>query len=207
MRITIFAILVLATVAAMGQAVDSVQTVENDSLWFERGLFVDLGAQYGPAFDIFDSSGMIGLGVKYRKWTLGLTLHEFQHIEGKRIIFPNTFTLRYRYSGLFGGMEIWQWKFLSVQGMLRGGIGDVVWQTDSGENRFRDVNGVVEPYAHVEIVPLKFLRIFGEIGYRQFIGLDIVGASTSDLSGPTFSMGLRLGVFQRIKENTNEDDL
>ncbi len=171
-----------------------------DSL-IRRGVFVAIGSQYGPVLGEHQPAFMGKLGITYSRWHAGISFQDFTSSEGRRIIFPNFFFLKYRHAGLFGSYRLAGWKFIGFHANMQVSLGDVVWETESGLDRFRDIVIVIEPSVGIEIKALPFLHAFAEVGYRQFIGVDLVGTDSNDLSGPVLSLGLKLGYYQLIAKN------
>ena len=185
----------------------SVVSTEQTAIEFvgEQGVFVMVGNQFGNLMGSSESTAMLGVGIMHRNITAGFELHDFDGSDGRRLIFPNLFFLKYRFGALFTSYQFWDWKILKTKAFARVGMGDLVWQSSNGENRFRDRFYLFEPGVELEVRPVSFLRFFGQIGYRSFHDLTIVGVKKSDLSGVALSLGLRVGFFRKITNKEDED--
>jgi len=210
-----FVFLLIQSIEAWSQEQDStisqphivVGELDSAAEYFEeRGLFIDVGIQQGPVFDQYDLSSQFSVGLAYKKWSIAFQVHDFVGVEGRRIIFPNLFFPSYRYGSLLLSYQVANWQFVRAKPYIKTGIGDAIWENSAGENRFRDRFTILEPGVELEVRAWSFLRLFGQVGYRQMIGLSTTELESNDLSGIAGSLGLRIGLFQQIKNKTGIDN-
>ena len=109
--------------------------------------------------------------------------------------------------GVFFGYGIPVTRALTVGGEVRYGRGEM-------EIRFREVGtplfstrfNSLNPSVVVDYQVFRFLKATAAIGYRRISDFDLNTISPIDFDAATFRIGLKVGLFKRLKFKELEDE-
>lgn len=122
------------------------------------------------------------------------------------LIFPNGFDLEMVYGGVHAG---YMWPVsdafsAGVDGRL--GFGEMeVEYAESGFDIFSTRFTSVNPSLTIDYQVLRYTKLTAAFGYRFISGYDFNTDEFTDFNGSTFRIGLKLGLFKRLKWPREED--
>lgn len=202
MRLLIYIIIQFAVFVLWSQDIKNPDSLKHEvpaELYW--GVFSEAAIDYSPGIKSRTFLTEFNVGIQLKSYYLGLGLHQSTGVYQEIIIFPSVFSLEYQYAGLFVGKSIPLHKLLELDLRFYAGHGDMVWRRESNQRVFaRDTYQVYQPGLLLVFKPIEAIKIFGQIGYKWFRGLDlsyVEGNLTSeDFSGITLSLGIRLGLYK-----------
>lgn len=126
------------------------------------------------------------------------------------LIFPNGFDLEMVHGGIHGGY-LWPVSdalYAGVDGRL--GFGEMeVGYAESGfavfSTRFTSIN----PSLTLDYQLLRYAKLTASFGYRFIGGYDLNTDELTDFNGSTFRVGLKVGLFKRLRwprEETSDEE-
>lgn len=170
--------------------------VEKKSLLAGAGIYVEGMAVYAPTPSKYNFSSQIGMGLTYKRISIGVFHSLFQGDLRTIVVFPNKFDLLYAHGGGYAGYELIKRKHLEAGLRVHYSQGDMVWEyAESKEDFLRDKFQVVRPEVTISLVPLRYVKIFTALGYNKFMDLDLPSATSDDFSGLTLGLGIKIGYF------------
>lgn len=122
------------------------------------------------------------------------------------LIFPNGFNLEMVHGGLHAGY-LWPVTNAFNAGLeARLGFGEMeVHYAESGLDVFSSRFSSVNPSIVLDYQVLRYLKVTGALGYRILRGYDFNTDELADFDGSTLRIGLKLGLFKRLKWPRKED--
>ena len=200
----------LLIVGAMAQDSDTVMVEEVEKPIFLDGLtslYLGFGLEGAPTPDGTEPSIQFQIGAEYKKFQFGLTYLDYQGEYQQKLIFPNDFSMLYRHAGVYVGRNLWQTNLIKISAQVQWSHGDVVWKrTGNAEDVFRDKMTIWQPALQVEVDPAPLVSVYANVGYRQVNGLDLPKISSPDFSGLAFQFGIRVGLFRKEKNKSDDDE-
>ncbi|MBE63215.1 MAG: hypothetical protein CMB89_12715 [Flammeovirgaceae bacterium] len=177
---------------------DTIIEVKKPIITFESGVFGQVGVEITPILSSFRPMTNLELGIQYKALFAGFGVHDFKGTITSYLVFPNQFTIAYRYGAANLGVRVLQTRFVELQMRCNYGLGDVVWQNDqNGENFIRDEFRMFHPELLAFYSPIPYAKLFIQAGYKKMNGLKLAKLEEQDFSGLTIGIGLRCGIYQK----------
>lgn len=177
---------------------DTIIIPQKPLLNFKCGIFGEFQVEQTPIFDEWRPMTGFGIGVQYKSLLGGFKVHQFQGTVTSLLIFPNTFSLEYRYGAGYLGFQLLNIKIIELDLRCNYGRGDLVWQKESNDENFlRDEFSIFIPEIMVLYTPIEAIKLYCQVGYKQMSDLELAKLSNKNLSGFTFGIGLRCGIYQK----------
>lgn len=161
---------------------------------YDFAVYGALAGLAGPNPDGLDGHVRYSGGIVVKKLILEANLTAFQGKYRIPLIFPNDFQINYIHAGMDIGYYFLveeQYELSILVGYSRG---DMLWErSDNFENLFRDEFNVLSAKIRGEGMLIKEARVFAELGYQQMTGLELTQLTSSDFSGLTAAIGIKVG--------------
>ncbi len=165
---------------------------------FESGLYLEGSIEMTRILNTLGSMLSYGAGIQYKSVFLGFEINEYIGETEETLIFPNTFSIGYRYGAIYFGTRLVNGKFFDLIAKFHCGIGDVTWiRTADAKPFIRDEFILVHPEISLAYSPVRNIAILINTGYKQMNDLKLSNLSTKDFNGLTFGIGLRCGIYQQ----------
>lgn len=200
----ILGLLVLISGLAVGQEMDTIRIdsaiVDSTKLIPANkvGIYLVLAGKAAPNLSRLNVTEFYGGGVQYNKWSLGFMIREFVGGTKRYLIFPNLFSLNYRYGGPILSFNFYESRWVDLFAQTSFASGDMVWRnTSTKEDFLRDKFFMSMLSVKVETGRFRYVRPFLNVGYQQMTGLELSGVNQNQFSGFFFGGGLRLGYFNQ----------
>lgn len=178
-------------------ATDTLQKPEKPVKEFHGGIYLEAGVESVPGMGKRNFSQQFGVGVMYEFVSIGIYQNLALGKTSRTLVFPNDFDLIYGYGGAYVGFRIVKTRMLSGTIRMNYGRGDMVWErADTKEDFTRDTYHLVKPEIQISVIPVKFVKGFVMVGYRQFYDLKLANIANKDFSGVTFAVGIQVGYFK-----------
>lgn len=122
------------------------------------------------------------------------------------LVFPNSFRLNMVHGGIQLGYLSPVSDRMSVGVDMRASMGEMevrFWETfeDLSSARF----SILQPGIISEYQLFRFARVYLSASYRLMQGLELNGVRQDDFNGITWQVGMKLGLFKRLKWRYEED--
>ncbi|MFT4833588.1 MAG: hypothetical protein ACI8WP_000342 [Flavobacteriaceae bacterium] len=174
--------------------------LQNDSLLKLKklpiGIYGEYSAELAPGPERFYYANEIAIGLSYGILSLGIFQNDFKDTYQQKLVFPNSFSLVYRYGGLNLGLRYLTIGNFESSLKLAYGKGDFIWyKNETGETFLRDKFSMIAGEIRVTYRPIKPIRIFVKGTYRRMNELDLDGLESSEFDGLGFGIGLSIGLY------------
>lgn len=157
-----------------------------------EGVIVHAPTPKGHSF-----SSQLGVGLAYKRLSVGAFRSLFQGEYTSILIFPNEFELTYAHGGGYLGYKVLDKEPLEASIRVNFSQGDMVWErTGTNENFARDKFQLVKPEITLSLVPARLVKVYASVGYSKFTDLGLPSITSDDFSGLTLGLGLKLGYFK-----------
>lgn len=181
---------------------DSVQEIpeaEEQSRWqLPFGIFGEAYMENVPSPGGRELANRIGVGVEYQRFILGIYQSMYLGEFSQTLIFPNDFDLNYMHGGFFLGRRLYTRNYLDADLRLSYGRGDMLWKrSDSGAGFIRDKITSLRMEAMISFIPIRFIKLFGVLGYNRYRGVSLKSVNEDDFSGLTIGLGIKVGYFNK----------
>lgn len=199
--------LLLFSISARSQAKaeqDTTQVAEQDTVIAPQkpvknlatDFFLEARVEGVPGLGKRNFSQHFGIGLNYKRLTLGVYQNLALGSTSRTLIFPNAFDLKYAFGGVYLGLEVVKSGPVTGSVLMNYGHGDMIWErSTTGDDFLRDTFHMIKPEVRIAYQPIRFFRVYALGGYRTFLDLDLNGVEQSDFSGITFALGIQLGYF------------
>ncbi len=162
------------------------------------GAYLLLGVSLSPNPMGAKEVVMIGGAVKYDRFELGFLKSDFNGSIQRRLVFPNTFVLEYRFGGGFLSYDVLRSGYFLGSVNLSYKRGDMVWKRlDSGEDFLRTTFNAYQVGVRMETTYLRYLRPGVTIGYQRLFNFQLTNLSREDFSGLFFGFNVKIGYFKQ----------
>lgn len=198
-------IIFLISGVASAQSLDSLatdtvamDTLEKEPPPYYLGVFIDGGLSYEASSPKSNFFSVLGIGIQYNRWVLGMSRSDFQGTIQSFVVFPNTFELKYRYGGISIGYQFYQDDSFNLQ--LRAGFnkGDMVWRnSEDGQDFLRDEFNLLKIGLRGEFGRFRYIKPHASIGYQKLLDLTLSRLEQNDFSGLFVAAGIRIGYFNQ----------
>lgn len=195
----ILGLLVLISGLAFGQEIDTIamDTVRQIPNYF-GGVYFEIGAKLAPNPPSINQTNFIGGGVQYNRWSVGFMVSNFQGTTERFVIFPNVFSLEYKYGGPNMSFDVIQSDWVRLATYASFELGDMTWRNESDDEDFlRSEFNMLTFGAKAEMSKLRFIRPYLNAGYQKMSALDLSGVEDEEFSGFFLGVGLRIGYFNQ----------
>lgn len=180
-----------------GMAQDSLETIQKPVKQIHVGFYLEAMTESVEGLNKRNFSQQFGIGVEYHFLSAGIYQNLASGHNSRLLIFPNKFDLIYTYGGTYLSFRILKSRMLESYLRFNYGNGDMVWERSDDKTDFtRDKYYVIKPELQVAFVLIPYVKLFGMVGYRRFVSLDLPSIGNNDLSGITFALGIKVGYFR-----------
>lgn len=161
------------------------------------GIYAEGMMIYAPTPGNYDLSRQLGIGISYRNVSLGAFYSLFTGEYNSILIFPNQFDLLYTHGGGYLEYIPLDNRYLETGLRVSFSMGDMLWEyTETKEDFVRDEFQVLKPEVVVRLVPWKFVKLIGALGYNAYNNLKLPSATSEDFSGLTLALGIQIGIIE-----------
>ena len=175
-----------------------VDTVEVIPPSYYLGIYAEGGFSLEPSASAHNVMSFIGGGVQYNKWSIGFSIYDFQGSFDSFVIFPNVFSLKYRYGGPNFGYYFLMNRKLNASLNVSYLRGDMIWRDkEDGQDFFRDEFNMIKANLRIEFNGVRYLKPYIGIGYQRIGDLELTGLQSENFSGIQYVIGLRGGFFNQ----------
>lgn len=195
-------------------AVDSVQIFKSSKWSGYAFVFNDFSSVFNQEIDQQMSINTQGLGlatVINGRIIVGVfgTIHDEGNFT-QRVVFPNSFRMKYRQNGVWIGYRFKTRKFYNFLLESRLSTGHVRWQNEFSGQDFQDTKmTIIQPTFSVDVNPLQLIapessqstlqnimRLNISISYKYVTDVDISNLRNDDFSGLSIGVMLKIGYFK-----------
>ncbi len=144
----------------------------------------------------------VAIGVIIRnKWQVGAYIQKYGGSFAENLIFPNSFNLDYTYTGLFGAYPLLQKGNFTLLVETKVGVGEAAWSTEETTEVLDSDNFFVfNPKLGLDYKLHQIGILNLSIGYKLVQGLNMTKLSSSELSTFNLSAMLKIGRFNKSKD-------
>ncbi len=181
-------------------AMDSVgmDSIEKEPPAYYAALYLSTEARFAPNFGGVNLVSGVSFGVQYNKWQLGFNVYDFQGTIESLVIFPNAFSLDYRYAGPWFGYELYDNRWFSFDLIASYGIGDMIWEDlKNNIDFFRDEFNMVTIGVYADLDRFRYAKPYFTIGYQHVNDLVLERVKNNEFTGMFFGFGIRIGYFNQ----------
>ena len=181
-------------------AMDSlgIDSVEKEPPPFYGAIYLTGEVRIAPHFNGVNGATALGVGIQYNRWQLGFNIYDFQGTIESLIIFPNVFSLDYRYAGPTLGFELYDDDWFSLDMAASFGLGDMIWRDVRNDTDFfRDEFSILSIGLSADLDRVRYVKPYFTLGYQQTNNLVLERVENNEFTGVFFVFGIRLGYFNQ----------
>lgn len=151
-----------------------------------------------PHFEGTNIATGLGIGIQYNRFQLGFEVYNFQGTIETLVIFPNVFSLDYKYAGPTVGFEVYDHKWFSVDLMASYRRGDMIWkEIESDTDFFRDEFDILSFKVSIDLDRFRYAKPYFTVGYQKTNNLILERVDNQEFTGIFFAIGMRIGYFNQ----------
>ena len=165
---------------------------------YYAGIYLVPGGEWSPHTGGYNASASLGVGMQYERWFLNISINEFQGEVEAFVVFPNVFSLKYRYREALLGYTFLSHEWFSGNLIAGMAAGDMVWTNkETNEDFLRDEFTMLKGGILISLDKFRYAKPYVILGYQQAHGIELPRLENDDFSGIFLAVGLRIGYFNQ----------
>lgn len=160
-----------------------------------------LEAVYTLAPNPGGKNALVGLGgtLEYKKWSMAILAQQFNGEIISIIVFPNSFSLDYKYLEFSLGYNVFRSKLACAWVSTSYSSGEIIWRNVKTNEAFEKGKlDLVKFGGLLEFSGINIMRPFIHFGIQTAVSNPMVNdVDQSDLNGTFIGVGIKLGYFNR----------
>ncbi len=160
------------------------------------GIYGEYSAELAPGPDRLYYANEMSIGISYGILSVSVFQNDFKDTYEQKLVFPNSFSLGYRYGGLNLGLRYVTIRNFESSLKFAYGKGDFIWsKKETDETFLRDKFSMLAGEIRVTYRPIKPIGIFAKGTYRRMNELDLDGLERREFDGFGVGVGLSIGLY------------